>query len=169
MSYPGQLRVRNRAEIIERDRDDAMRGEEQNYEEESAARRNHSDETPRDLDVAMELLEGKGPPPLGRRGKKRNARFENKLLPSKVNKTDDMIHVPTTSEENDTRVAGNLLPPQPAVTREEMVKNFMRDSRMNHKYSQECLEKNGWDYEKAAENFMELQGNGSIPTEAFQI
>ena len=104
----------------------------------------------------------------GRRGEKRSASFENKLLPSKVNKTDDMIHVPTTSEVNAAMTTSTQLPQQPDVTREEMVKNFMQDSGMNHKYSQECLQNNGWDYEKARRNFMELQENGSIPKEAFQ-
>ena len=140
MSYPGQLRVRNRTEIIERgDEHDVMRGEEQNYEEESAARRNHSDETPRDLDVAMELLEGKGSPRPARKGNKRRAIFENKLLPSKVSKMSDMIHVLKTSEVNADMTTATQLPHRPDVTRKDMVKKFMQESRMNHKYSQECL------------------------------
>ena len=103
----------------------------------------------------------------GRRGEKRSASFDNQLLPSKMNKMDDML--PTTSKKvNAAMTTATQLPQQPDVTREEMVKNFMQDSRMNRKYSQECLEKNGWNYEKAAENFVDLQLKGSIPAEAFQ-
>jgi len=86
----------------------------------------------------------------------------------------DMLHIrnPTIAEkkENAARASATQLPQQPAVSddRNEMVKKFMQDSRMNQKYSQECLEINGWDYVKAGRNFMELQQKGSIPAEAFQ-
>ena len=103
----------------------------------------------------------------GRRGEKRSANSENKLLPSKVNKTDDMI--PTISKKvNAVMTTSTQLPQQPDVTHEEMVKNFMQESRMNRKYSQKCLERNGWDYEKAGKNFRKLLEKGSIPAEAFQ-
>ena len=105
---------------------------------------------------------------VGRRGEKRSASFDNQLLPSKMNKMDDKL--PTTSKKVNVAMATSTqLPQQPPVTREELVINFMQDSRMNRKYSQECLEKNGWNYQKAAENFLELQKNGTIPAEAFQI
>ena len=114
----------------------------------------------RGSNVAVEVLE--------RKAEKRRASCQSQV-PSKVNKTSGMFHVSTNSEENVTRVAGAQLPQQPVVTRETMIQKFMQQSQMNFKYSQECLEKNGWDYEKAGKNFMELKGNGSIPAEAFQI
>ena len=60
-----------------------------------------SGENSRDLDVAAEFVEIREIPlPPAGRGEKRRASFDNKFLPSKVNKTDDMHHVPTISKVN---------------------------------------------------------------------
>ena len=86
----------------------------------------------------------------------------------------DMLHIRNQSvaekKENAAKVAAtNQLPLPPCDVRNEMLKSFMKDSKMNLKYSQDCLHNNGWDYEKAGRNFMELHKNNQIPLEAFQL
>ncbi|KAH3852511.1 hypothetical protein DPMN_095021, partial [Dreissena polymorpha] len=49
----------------------------------------------------------------------------------------------------------------------QMVASFMNDSRMNSEWSLKCLAQNGWEYEQAGKNFLELQQKGLIPAEAF--
>ncbi|KAJ8045720.1 Nuclear RNA export factor 1 [Holothuria leucospilota] len=44
-----------------------------------------------------------------------------------------------------------------AVTQQQMVQQFIKDSGMNAAYSQRCLEENSWDYGKAGEVFMALK------------
>ena len=90
----------------------------------------------------------------------------------------DMLHIRNQSiaekKEHAVRVAAtHQLPQQPTSApcdvRNEMVKKFMKDSGMNFKYSHECLHNNGWDYDKAGRNFMELHKNNQIPIEAYQM
>jgi len=57
----------------------------------------------------------------------------------------------------------------PSDAQNEMVLKFMRESGMNMKWSRECLQNNGWNYELAGRNFMELKSNSCIPEEAFQL
>ncbi len=65
---------------------------------------------------------------------------------------------------------GPLTSPQkPAVTgeQEKIVQQFASQSGMNLEWSKNCLEQNGWDYEKAAHNFTDLSSKGQLPPEAF--
>uniref|UniRef100_A0A0L8I879 TAP-C domain-containing protein n=3 Tax=Octopus bimaculoides TaxID=37653 RepID=A0A0L8I879_OCTBM len=48
-----------------------------------------------------------------------------------------------------------------------MVSQFSAQSEMNAEYSLECLQQNNWEYEKAAQVFLNLKTNGKIPLEAF--
>ncbi|KAL4236273.1 poly(A)+ mRNA export from nucleus [Mactra antiquata] len=50
---------------------------------------------------------------------------------------------------------------------QQMITSFMNDSRMNSEWSIKCLSQNDWSYEKAGQNFLELQQQGKIPQEAF--
>lgn len=86
----------------------------------------------------------------------------------------DMLHIRNQSvaekKENAAKVAAiNQLPRPPCDVRTEMLKTFMKDSGMNEKYSHECLHNNGWDYDKAGRNFIELHKNNHIPLEAYQF
>ncbi|XP_029634622.1 nuclear RNA export factor 1 [Octopus sinensis] len=49
----------------------------------------------------------------------------------------------------------------------EMVSQFSVQSEMNAEYSLQCLQQNNWEYEKAAQVFLNLKTNGKIPLEAF--
>uniref|UniRef100_UPI00358FD9D9 nuclear RNA export factor 1 isoform X1 n=2 Tax=Myxine glutinosa TaxID=7769 RepID=UPI00358FD9D9 len=56
-----------------------------------------------------------------------------------------------------------LLPPQ-----QDMLQTFSLQSGMNLEWSQKCLQDNDWDFNKSAQVFLKLQGQGSIPPEAFK-
>ena len=90
----------------------------------------------------------------------------------------DMLHIRNQSfaekKESAVRVAATRQLPQqptsaPGDVQNEMVRKFMKDSGMNFKYSHECLHNNGWDYDNAGRDFMQLQKNNKIPLEAFQF
>jgi len=51
---------------------------------------------------------------------------------------------------------------------EAHVKKFMQESGMNEAYSKMCLVENDWNYNKAAEKFMELKTQAKIPADAWQ-
>jgi len=48
-----------------------------------------------------------------------------------------------------------------------MIHKFSQESGMNLAYSQLCLQENNWNYDKAAEVFLDLQNKNQIPLEAF--
>jgi len=54
-----------------------------------------------------------------------------------------------------------------AENQTQMTALFAKESRMNEEWSRKCLEENGWDYNKSAHVFTELQKAGHIPPEAF--
>ncbi|XP_051683399.1 nuclear RNA export factor 2 isoform X1 [Oryctolagus cuniculus] len=50
----------------------------------------------------------------------------------------------------------------------QMVQSFSTQSGMKIEWSQKCLEENEWNYTRAAQAFINLQTQGTIPKEAFQ-
>ncbi|XP_065667246.1 nuclear RNA export factor 1 [Hydra vulgaris] len=52
---------------------------------------------------------------------------------------------------------------------QELVKQFSLHSKMNLKWSFDCLASNGWNFEQAGIKFTELNNLGKIPPEAFVI
>jgi len=91
----------------------------------------------------------------------------------------DMLHIrnPTVAEKKESAKGAaaqqqqQQLPQtsQPCDAQKEMLQKFMKDSGMNAKYSRECLQNNGWNYEAAGRDFMKLQSLKRIPEEAFQL
>ena len=53
-------------------------------------------------------------------------------------------------------------------TNENNVKKFMSESGMTENFSRMCLEQNQWNYNKAAEKFLELKNSNQIPADAWQ-
>ncbi|XP_005094816.1 nuclear RNA export factor 1 [Aplysia californica] len=49
----------------------------------------------------------------------------------------------------------------------KMVESFSAQSGMNSHFSLQCLQENGWDYQRAGTIFSQLQTEGKIPPEAF--
>ncbi|XP_059147995.1 nuclear RNA export factor 1-like, partial [Physella acuta] len=76
-----------------------------------------------------------------------------------------IVQLPTRS------LSAGQLPSQPPVflstEQQQMVENFCIQSKMNHQFSLICLQDNGWDYQRAAQNFNDLHNQGKIPAEAF--
>jgi len=54
------------------------------------------------------------------------------------------------------------------AAKKSLATSFMQSSGMNLQMSVECLEQNGWDFDKAAQMFKELKDAGKIPASAFQ-
>ena len=54
------------------------------------------------------------------------------------------------------------------AAKKSLATSFMQSSGMNLQMSVECLENNGWDFDKAAQMFKELKDAGRIPASAFQ-
>ena len=54
----------------------------------------------------------------------------------------------------------------PAIQK-QMIVSFADQSGMNTEWSLKCLEENGWNFERAAFVFSELQKSNQIPPEAF--
>ncbi|CAN0225177.1 unnamed protein product [Lampetra planeri] len=52
-------------------------------------------------------------------------------------------------------------------SQQEIVNSFAEKSHMTPKWSQRCLERNNWDFSKAADYFIHLDEAGKIPGEAF--
>ncbi|XP_040855478.1 nuclear RNA export factor 2-like [Ochotona curzoniae] len=69
----------------------------------------------------------------------------------------------TVSIPEDTPSSSSI--PILSELQQQMVQSFSTQSGMKFEWSQKCLEENGWDYTRAAQNFINLQG--SIPKEAF--
>ena len=57
---------------------------------------------------------------------------------------------------------------EPPVDKNAMVKKFMDNSGMTENYSKMCLEQNDWNFNRAAEKFMELKKGGQLPADAWQ-
>ncbi|XP_074596922.1 nuclear RNA export factor 1-like isoform X2 [Brevipalpus obovatus] len=58
----------------------------------------------------------------------------------------------------------NVIPNQP-----NLIEQFCIMTKMNHKFSKQCLEENGLDLEKAFQVFSTLNASGAIPPEAFVL
>lgn len=70
-----------------------------------------------------------------------------------------------------TTVAAPLMSSQPVVdenAKRYALEQLSQKTGMNLKFTHECLEKNGYDLEKAYVDFVKLHGQGIIPAEAFQ-
>ncbi|CAH7689844.1 hypothetical protein PPACK8108_LOCUS24992 [Phakopsora pachyrhizi] len=50
---------------------------------------------------------------------------------------------------------------------QRLVKELMKLTKLNERYSVECLKQNGWNFELAVKNFEEVRSTGSLPIEAF--
>lgn len=59
------------------------------------------------------------------------------------------------------------VPTNEADMQNQMVQKFSQESGMNIGYSRLCLQENNWNYQKAAEVFIDLQKKNQIPAEAF--
>jgi len=79
------------------------------------------------------------------------AERKNKLISIKTKKAPSNPSVPSSLTSSE---------------KEELVAKFSLESKMNIKFSLECLQANNWDYNKAAQDF--LTKKDSIPPEAFQ-
>eukprot|EP00794_Sanderia_malayensis_P019908 gene19908-21853_t len=54
-----------------------------------------------------------------------------------------------------------------STERQALLTKFCEASKMNAKFSMQCLEQNNWDFQKAGQVFTDLQREGKIPPEAF--
>ncbi|XP_075919497.1 nuclear RNA export factor 1-like [Petromyzon marinus] len=52
-------------------------------------------------------------------------------------------------------------------SQQETVNSFAEKSHMTPEWSQRCLERNNWNFSKAADDFIHLYEAGKIPGEAF--
>ncbi|XP_078490736.1 nuclear RNA export factor 1 [Ciona intestinalis] len=83
------------------------------------------------------------------------------------------VRNPTPQEIKDSKATTtkNKIPSAPVATNapshDDMIASFSRESGMNVGFSRQCLEENEWNYEKAGQTFLELNGKGAIPAEAF--
>ncbi|CAF0839800.1 unnamed protein product [Rotaria sordida] len=77
-----------------------------------------------------------------------------------------MTHSSTTSSSQDSNNQNNLNT-NIDIQNQEMVQKFSRQSGMNIEYSILCLQQNNWNYDKAAEVFLDLHSKNMIPTDAF--
>ena len=57
---------------------------------------------------------------------------------------------------------------EPPADKEATIKKFMDNSGMVESYSKMCLEQNDWNFNRAAEKFMELKNAGQLPADAWQ-
>lgn len=66
---------------------------------------------------------------------------------------------PTTNSQN--------IPNNEADVQNQMIHKFSQESGMNANFSRLCLQENNWNYQKAAEVFVDLKKKNQIPAEAF--
>jgi nuclear RNA export factor len=77
----------------------------------------------------------------------------------------NLTHHPSTtsSQTTNTQSSSNTN----ADIQNQLIYQFSQESGMNIEYSKLCLQENHWDYNKAAEVFIDLRNKNQIPSEAF--
>ncbi|CAF4978260.1 unnamed protein product [Rotaria sp. Silwood1] len=81
---------------------------------------------------------------------------------AQISKMTHSSTTPSSSTQSSNNTNTNI-----DIQNQQMIEKFSQQSGMNIEYSTLCLQQNNWNYNKAAEVFLDLQNKNQIPPAAF--